>query len=348
MVADLSGEWAVVGAGPAGIATVGSLIDAGVDERHIIWIDPQFEVGDFGTSWQHVLSNTPASSFVKFYRDVKAFEFGIDGRTHFVENAPQDYPVFLGTAADPLREITARLRSRVAALVDRAVQITKAENGWRLTLASGQTTTASRVVLALGAVPKRLNIAGLKEIPLTIALHPKALNECIAPVDRVAVFGDAQSARSVLKNLARTQVSRVFHFYHSRRSVERHMDPEDYEFATSLPAQPAHMIDTIPSCTKVIYGIGFERRSIQIDGLPSDFGYDSRTGIIAPGLFGLGIAFPEVRAHEMGHAVHRVAALWPTMRRLQKCLPIWLGTAKTMSGNETSTYGDYTEGEPVF
>lgn len=35
--------WTVVGVGPAGIATVGKLIDLGVDPSCIVWIDPHFE-----------------------------------------------------------------------------------------------------------------------------------------------------------------------------------------------------------------------------------------------------------------------------------------------------------------
>jgi cation diffusion facilitator CzcD-associated flavoprotein CzcO len=41
-------KWAIVGAGPAGIATVGLLLDNKVDARDILWIDPDFKVGDFG------------------------------------------------------------------------------------------------------------------------------------------------------------------------------------------------------------------------------------------------------------------------------------------------------------
>ena len=38
-------QWAVVGAGPAGIAAVGKLLDNAVNPASILWIDPQFKVG---------------------------------------------------------------------------------------------------------------------------------------------------------------------------------------------------------------------------------------------------------------------------------------------------------------
>ncbi|WP_119344801.1 hypothetical protein [Facilibium subflavum] len=51
-------KWAVVGAGPAGILSLGMLLDKDVDADEIIWIDPEFKVGDFGQKWTQVSSNT--------------------------------------------------------------------------------------------------------------------------------------------------------------------------------------------------------------------------------------------------------------------------------------------------
>ena len=45
-------DWAVIGAGPAGIAAIGKLLDAGIEPQRIAWIDPTFAVGDFGTQHQ--------------------------------------------------------------------------------------------------------------------------------------------------------------------------------------------------------------------------------------------------------------------------------------------------------
>lgn len=41
-------QWAVIGAGPAGIAAVGKLLDHGVLPEDILWFDPHFKVGDLG------------------------------------------------------------------------------------------------------------------------------------------------------------------------------------------------------------------------------------------------------------------------------------------------------------
>ena len=58
-------QWAVIGAGPAGIAAIGKLLDNDIDPAHIAWIDPAFCVGDFGTEWKNVSSNTRVKLFSK-------------------------------------------------------------------------------------------------------------------------------------------------------------------------------------------------------------------------------------------------------------------------------------------
>ena len=40
-------QWAVIGAGPAGLASVGILLEQGVCAKDILMIDPHFHVGDF-------------------------------------------------------------------------------------------------------------------------------------------------------------------------------------------------------------------------------------------------------------------------------------------------------------
>ena len=40
--------WTVIGAGPAGIAAVGRLLDHGIAPEEIAWIEPEFTAGDIG------------------------------------------------------------------------------------------------------------------------------------------------------------------------------------------------------------------------------------------------------------------------------------------------------------
>ncbi|HXL73262.1 MAG TPA: pyridine nucleotide-disulfide oxidoreductase, partial [bacterium] len=36
-------DWAIAGAGPAGIAALGQLLDRGIAGEKILWLDPHFE-----------------------------------------------------------------------------------------------------------------------------------------------------------------------------------------------------------------------------------------------------------------------------------------------------------------
>ena len=64
----ISYQWAVVGAGPAGIAAVGKLLDQGIEPTEILWLDLQFKVGDLGAYWQNVSSNTTVQLFISLDR----------------------------------------------------------------------------------------------------------------------------------------------------------------------------------------------------------------------------------------------------------------------------------------
>lgn len=68
-------DWVVIGAGPAGIAAIGSLLDYNVPQDHIGWLDLAFEVGDLGSKWQNVPSNTKAGLFLKFLHGRQAFKY---------------------------------------------------------------------------------------------------------------------------------------------------------------------------------------------------------------------------------------------------------------------------------
>ena len=316
-------DWVVVGAGPAGIAAVGQLIESGVDSHRVAWIDPHFTVGDFGASWRLVISNTPVDTFMKYFREIRSFQFSSRTTPFDIEKMAPLSTCPLAMVAAPLQWITDQLKARVTVTVDHAVSLACQADVWRVTLGSGSTLRGHRVILAIGAEPKRLPFAGLAEISLKTALNPLALRRQVQRNDHVAVFGDAQSARSTLQNLLGLGVAKISHFFHSKSSVVRHLKDVDLSGVRSMPDTTANLLATIPHCTKVVYAAGFERRSIQIDGLPDNFGYDSNTGIIGPGLYGLGIAFPEVLPHELGRAEYRVVAIWPILKHLQRCLPIW-------------------------
>jgi len=324
---DSSFEWVVVGAGPAGIATVGLLLDAGVDGRRIGWIDPQFKVGDFGTAWRFVMSNTSARSFMDYYRASPSFQFDSERGRFAIEQLPPESRCLLMMATEPLAWVTKVLMGQVHSINGQVQRLTRQGRGWRVALGSGEILQTGAVVLAIGAEPKRLSFQDLEEIPLAAALNPMLLSDHVGDTDRVAIFGDAQSARSALQNLSKTKVKKVFHFYHSKRSVDHHLANEDMSEVESLPNTSSNLLSNLPHCNKAIYAIGFSGRRVQVDHLPADFRHDTETGVIAEGLFGAGIAFPSIFHHHGGRPEYHVSALKPVMSALKQRLPLWLNTA---------------------
>lgn len=77
-------QWTIIGAGPAGIAFVGKLLDAGIQPSQITWIDPAFKVGDFGTLWRPVSSNTTVRLFLAFLNAAESFGY---------KDCPIDFPI---------------------------------------------------------------------------------------------------------------------------------------------------------------------------------------------------------------------------------------------------------------
>jgi hypothetical protein len=95
--------------------------------------------------------------------------------------------------------------------------------------------------------------------------------------------------------------------------------PEKLEHVFSSKEHVEHYL---PHCNKAIYAVGFTRRNIAITGL-GELDYNPYNGIIAPGLFGLGIAFPQAKTDRFGNLEYRVG-LWKFMDYLSTILPVWM------------------------
>lgn len=160
------------------------------------------------------------------------------------------------------------------------------------------------------------------------------------------MFGSSHSAILVIKELVTQGVSKIINFYQSplRYAIEM----GDYilhdntglkgttaawarEFMHTLPTEKLLQVVSnaenvehfLPQCDKAIYAVGFEHRHLPfIEGV-SPINYEPHTGIIAPGLFGLGIAFPELEINPLGMEEYRVG-LRKFMDYATRMVPIWL------------------------
>lgn len=338
-------QWAIVGSGPAGIASIGKLIDAEVSPSDILWIDPTFTVGDFGTLWSDVSSNTRISLFLKYFNECASFEFSkFQNKFQICQLNPED-TCFLHIAAEPLEAITNLLRNKVNSHQGKVCNLKLKDRYWAINM-QGYELSAKNVILAVGAEPTSLNYPGITEIPITTALNPLNLKSTCQEEDVIAVFGSSHSAMIIIKSLLEEcKVKQVLNFYRdplrfavnfgdfilfddtglkgtTAQWAQENINGKIPDKLKRIISSEEELRINLPTCNKAIYATGFQKRMVPVEGMLS-LTYNNRSGIIAPGLFGVGIAFPEAKEDRFGTVELRVG-LWKFMEYLNKVIPIWL------------------------
>lgn len=340
----MSYQWAVIGAGPAGIAAVGKLLDLGIVAKDIAWIDPKFKVGDFGTLWRNVPSNTHIGLFLKFLQAVESFEYS-QAPDFAINHEDPEKTCRLSVMADPLQWVSDHLKKKVLTIQDTAENMFLKNRHWTIQFKNAE-IQAQNVILAVGAEPKNLAFSALPIIPLQDAMDAERILNHITHDETVAVFGSSHSAMLVLRNLVESGVKRIINFYRSPLCYAVYLDnwilfddtglkgptadwarnyvdgklPSNLERVYSNQENLEHHL---PQCNKVVYTVGFERRLLPVIQDMGPLKYIEQCGIIAPGLFGFGIAFPEAKCNPVGILEYRVG-LWKFMTYLQRVMPMWL------------------------
>jgi cation diffusion facilitator CzcD-associated flavoprotein CzcO len=336
--------WTVIGAGPAGIAAVGKLLDQGIPPDKIAWIDPAFAAGDLGQKWRSVSSNTIAKTFLSFMNGSAAFRFSEAPPLPLREVDP-DETCALALVAEPLVWITEQLREQVDVFETTAIALQLRKRRWEIQ--TQQDPVASEnVVLAVGAVPKKLSYPQLDEIPVEVALDPEKLAQQPLEGATVAVFGSSHSSMIALPHLLRNPVEKVINFYRSPLKYAVYLDDWILFDDTGLKGRAADWArdnidgvlpdrlercwvsgpefdEKLSECDHAVYTVGFERRKLPETPQWGELEYNQQNGILAPGLFGLGIAFPEYAEDPYGFGQYRVG-LQKFMEYLDSVLPLWL------------------------
>jgi thioredoxin reductase len=330
-------EWAIVGAGLAGITAMAVLLEAGVDPATVAWIDPEFKVGRVGKYYRNVPGNIQISRMILYINLCPFFKNIVSASlAKIFSYDPEDFKL-LHVIADPLLDFTNYLCNQVVPKEDFITSLTRIDDQWVLE-GTRCTINAQKVILAIGAEPRRLDY-DVPEIPLDEALDKEKLASYLSCDDCVAVFGGMHSAILMLKYLCDYSVKKIINFYR---------DPYFYgapglEGDTALWAQtileqtcpdhlsrvlntPENREELLPTCTKVIYAIGYQQSPILVNGT-LDITFDEYTGVIDENLYGIGIAFPPTGIIN-GHRIAK-NGLHAYLAYAKKLMPQWIANDKS-------------------
>lgn len=208
----------VAGAGPAGLAVVGNLLDAGVSEK-ILWVDPDFKGGRLNKQWREVPSNTKAGLFVDYANALESFrnvthDLRAPNALSKLEELPRDKGCSISHAADMCLMLTEGVRhmpgvDTTEGEVSGASFSTKS-NAWTVEFTnhdthSHNTVAASRLILCTGSSPSEIPVPvpglDITKITLDTALTPSQLSPLLSEHATIGVVGASHSAILVLLNL---------------------------------------------------------------------------------------------------------------------------------------------------
>ncbi|WP_162902151.1 SidA/IucD/PvdA family monooxygenase, partial [Facilibium subflavum] len=292
------------------------------------------------------LRNTKVKLFLDFLHGVSSFDYQNRPKSFVIDTLDQHGFSKLQYVADALQWVTDHLCQKVFSIKTSVNELYVNQGAWHLQTAQ-DTFAVEKVILATGATPKSLDLeyTNPKCIHLEAALKPDQLAKVIQEDDTVAVFGSSHSAMIIIKNLLDAGAKKVMNFFTSplryavdmgdwvlydntglkgqtalwaRQNISKSLHPKVERYLCHPEIIDAHF----PSCSKVVYAIGFKPRVPKIQSI-NPAGYDKTSGIIAPGLFGTGIAFPRLVTDPNGNQEMNIG-LFKFMTDIQKVLPIWM------------------------
>lgn len=219
----------VVGAGPAGIATVGNVLDVLGGRGRVAWVDPSFSGGRVNARWREVPSNTTVKLFLEYGRALDSFRRVAQKTPQpnaltTLEHLDPNATCSLHHAGDMLQQLSDGLRreeDRVTACEGVVVRTARANAaatapGWTVTVRgndsssmTGSLITAPLVIFCTGSSPTTVelpttpSVTPHKLLSLETALAPSILADAL-PRDRalcVGVVGASHSAVLALMNL---------------------------------------------------------------------------------------------------------------------------------------------------
>ncbi|KAK4230726.1 hypothetical protein QBC38DRAFT_468665 [Podospora fimiseda] len=219
----------VVGAGPAGIATVGNLLET-IKDGEIVWFDKSFKGGRINSAYREVPGNTAVKLFVDYAKAVEPFREIVESAAKpnpitVLEGLPQDGTCSLSHAGDMLQFLTDGLLKKHPRLKPVIAEVKAVARDTEASLWNVFTdhvgipkncphrpwTAAPLLVYCTGSHPIEglaVDKPSVKRLPLDTALRPSVLSKLLkqelvkkdGPL-KIGVIGGSHSAILVLMNL---------------------------------------------------------------------------------------------------------------------------------------------------
>lgn len=331
-------DYIVVGAGPAGLCAVAKLIELNINPKKIAWVDPQFEMGDFGTclsAGSGVPGNTNVESYLKVIsamnRILKTQGLAPVLNTEIHHQNPNT-TCTLNEASKPFKTLTQAFKNLAHTIQGNVTAVHETPNNVSV-LINHTNITANHVILATGASPK--NMSTIKKIiDCNIAFIASELKRFLSEnthIKSVAVVGSSHSAALAVMQLL-TLNCEVHHFMvGDYRYAESKTTPEGKTYTkfdnTGLKGEVARFTKNLSNekynkysaknkeaitallnqhenkFTHLVVAIGYETsNTLTINDQPLSSYHYNATNLTLDGfarISGLGIAFPpKIIGHE--------------------------------------------------
>ena len=306
-------DYIILGGGIGGIISV-SVIYHKYPDAKILWIDNNgFTSGDL-IKYPQVPANTPFKVLVYFIE--KIYELlGFNRSISEVCNLINKTIFKLDCLSKELQIITTFIKTldRITLQEDHIEKLLHKDGAWNLN-GKENNYIGKKVVLCTGSEHKKLNY-NIPEIPIKTALNPFALKELNIKSKHIIVFGNSHSGILILKNLYDIGCNKITNVikepvripYFNNDNVEVYQEsgirgiglkwakenivPEN---KTNIIIHNFKDLKTVDA-DYVIYSIGLKPRNIDIlyNGVSIKPNPNfNETGLIAPDLYGLGVAYP--------------------------------------------------------
>ena len=315
-------EFGVVGLGIAGCVFLASLPDDCL--RRTIVFESGCVGGDLARRYGSVVANLTCAQLMNAIHAVPRWK---DARLTVLEAQDPNTCPRLSELCRQLNELMRGLVSQVVLHSQHITSLCQIPGGWRLETAEGGAFQVVKAVICTGGEPRQLDYPK-PAIPLEVALDAAALASYIRPTDRVVVFGTAHSGTLILRNLRAIGCMDIVGVYRDVPAFRwaRSHTPEcpchliggtgchdsegvkqesamiadaivrgEWPEVRILRAEGEEFVRAVMAAEYVVYATGFRARIPVVKGMGGDvldIRHDPETGLLAPGLWGFGLAFP--------------------------------------------------------